>query len=210
MNNNVVKHTDSERIGPQLRAAVVSLVLLTLITGVFYPMLVTGISLALFPRKAGGSIIADAGGNPVGSELIGQAFDDRGYFWSRPSATSPAPYTAFNAEKLTGSSGSNLGPTNPALLDAVRSRIQALKAADPGNNQPVPVDLVTASGSGLDPHVSVAAAEYQVPRVARIRGMSEDSLRAVVAKHTEDRQLGVLGERRVNVLKLNLELGPPP
>ena len=145
-------------------------------------------------------------GQPVGSELVGQPFDDPKYFWGRLSATSPAPYTAFNAEKLTGSSGSNYGPLNPALLEAVQGRIKALQEADSSNTVPIPVDLVTASGSGLDPHISPAAAAYQVGRVARARGMSETAVRQVVAQHTEGRTLGLLGEPRVNVLAVNLAL----
>ena len=145
-------------------------------------------------------------GQPVGSELIGQPFDDPKYFWGRLSATSPAPYTAFNAEKLTGSSGSNDGPLNPALREAVQGRIKALQEADPSNTAPIPVDLVTASGSGLDPHISPAAAAYQAGRVARARGMSEAAVRQVVAQHTEGRTLGLLGEPRVNVLLVNLAL----
>jgi K+-transporting ATPase ATPase C chain len=145
-------------------------------------------------------------GQPVGSALIGQPFDDPKYFWGRLSATNPAPYTAFNAETLTGSAGSNYGPLNPALLKAVQGRIKALREADPGNTAPIPVDLVTASGSGLDPHISPAAAAYQAGRVARARGMSEAAVRQVVAQHTEGRTLGLLGELRVNVLAVNLAL----
>jgi K+-transporting ATPase ATPase C chain len=159
----------------------------------------------LFPERANGSIIVRYG-QPVGSALIGQPFDDPKYFWGRLSATSPAPYTAFNAEKLTGSSGSNYGPLNPALLEAAQGRIKALREADPGNTMPIPVDLATASGSGLDPHISPAAAAYQVGRVARARGMSEAAVRQVVAQHTEGRALGLLGEPRVNVLAVNLAL----
>ena len=145
-------------------------------------------------------------GQPVGSELVGQPFDDPQYFWGRLSATSPAPYTAFNAEKLTGSSGSNYGPLNPALFEAVQGRIKALWEADPSNTGTIPVDLVTASGSGLAPHISPAAAAYQVGRVARARGMSVDTVRQIVAQHTEGRTLGLLGEPRVNVLAVNLAL----
>jgi K+-transporting ATPase ATPase C chain len=166
---------------------------------------VTGLAQVLFPWRANGSIIVRHG-QPVGSELIGQPFDDPKYFWGRLSATSPAPYTAFNAEKLTGSSGSNYGPLNPALLEAVQGRIKVLQEADPGNTAPIPVDLVTASGSGLDPHISPAAAAYQVGRVAWARGMSEAAVRQVVAQHTEGRTLGLLGEPRVNVLAVNLAL----
>ena len=194
----------------QLRASLVALVLLTLITGVAYPLVVTAAANVLFPRQAGGSVIT-SGNKAVGSSLISQAFDDPAYFWSRPSATGPLPYTAFNADKLTGSSGSNLGPNNTALTDVVKARIDALKAADPSAGyRLVPVDLVTASASGLDPHISPAAAEYQVARVARARGMSSEAVGALVEKHTDGRQLGMLGERRVNVLELNLELGAPP
>jgi len=189
----------------QLRPALVSLVLLTLITGLAYPLLTTGIAQVVFPQQANGSLIVKDG-QVVGSSLIGQSFDDPKYFWGRLSATSTYPYNAFNAEALTGSSGSNYGPLNPALLDMVQARIDALKAADPINQLPIPVDLVTASGSGLDPHISPAAAEYQVPRVARARGLDESAVRQLVAEHTEGRTLGLLGEPRVNVLELNLAL----
>jgi len=172
---------------------------LTLLTGVIYPLAVTGVAAVLMPGRAGGSIIVQ-NGRAVGSELLGQPFSDPRYFWSRPSATSPQPYNGAS------SSGSNLSPTNKAQLDAVKDRVQALRAADPGNAMPVPVDLVTASASGLDPHISPAAAFYQVPRVARLRGMSEQKLRALVAAHTEGRTFGILGEPRVNVLALNLAL----
>jgi K+-transporting ATPase ATPase C chain len=190
----------------QLRPALVSLGIFTLLTGLLYPLVVTGLAQVLFPGRANGSLIIGKNGQPVGSTLIGQPFDDPKYFWGRLSATGPAPYTAFNAEKLTGSSGSNYGPLNPALLDAVQGRIKALQDADPGNTAPIPVDLVTASGSGLDPHISPAAAAYQVGRVARARGMSEAAVRQVVAQHTEGRTLGLLGEPRVNVLAVNLAL----
>jgi potassium-transporting ATPase KdpC subunit len=183
----------------QLRPALVSLVALTLITGLLYPLVVTGIAQMLFPRQANGSLIL-IDGQPVGSSLIGQPFAAPKYFWGRPSATSPFPYNA------AASSGSNLGPTNDALIKAVQARIDALKAADPDNPLPLPVDLVTASGSGLDPHISPAAAAYQVRRIARMRGLDETIVRRLVAQHTEGRQLGVLGEPRVNVLTLNLAL----
>ncbi len=190
----------------QLRPAIVSLALLTLITGIFYPLVVTGLAQVIFPFQANGSIITGKDGKPLGSALIGQQFDDPKYFWSRLSATGPVPYTAFNADKLTGSSGSNYGPLNPALKDAVQARIDALKQADPGNTKAIPVDLVTASGSGLDPHISPAAADYQVGRVAKARGLDEAKVSALVAQYTEGRQLGFLGEPRVNVLELNLAL----
>lgn len=190
----------------QLRPALVALIVLTVITGVIYPLIVTGIAQVAFPYQANGSIITGANGQPVGSALIGQQFDDPKYFWGRLSATGPVPYTAFNADKLTGSSGSNYGPLNPALKDAVQARIDALKDADPGNTLPIPVNLVTASGSGLDPQISPAAAAYQVGRVAKARGLDEAQVRDLVAKHTEGRTFGILGEPRVNVLELNLDL----
>ena len=189
----------------QLRPALVSLCIFTILTGLVYPLVVTGIAQVLFPSKANGSLIV-RNGQPVGSELIGQPFDDPKYFWGRLSATSPAGYTAFNADKQTGSSGSNYGPLNPALLEAVQTRIKALQEADPGNTAPIPVDLVTASGSGLDPHISPAAAAYQIGRVAQARGLSADTVRQMVAQHTEGRTLGLLGEPRVSVLALNLAL----
>jgi potassium-transporting ATPase KdpC subunit len=189
----------------QLRPALVSLGIFTILTGLVYPLVVTGLAQVIFPSQANGSLIV-RNGQPVGSALIGQSFDDPKYFWGRLSATSPAPYTAFNADKLTGSSGSNYGPLNPALLEAVQARIKALQEADPTNTAPIPVDLVTASGSGLDPHMSPAAAAYQVGRVARARGLSADAVRQLVAQHTEGRTLGLLGEPRVNVLALNLAL----
>ncbi len=183
----------------QLRPALMALAVLTLITGFLYPLAITGIAQVLFPQQANGSLIV-IDGQPVGSSLIGQPFDAPKYFWGRPSATAPFPYNA------AASSGSNLGPTNEALIKAVQIRIDALKAADPGNPLPLPVDLVTASGSGLDPHVSPASAAYQVRRVARARKMEEDAVRQLVSQHTEGRQLGILGEPRVNVLALNLAL----
>jgi len=175
------------------------LLTLTLLTGVIYPLAVTGLAQLFLPSLADGSLII-RDGKVIGSELIGQQFDDPKYFWGRPSATSPFPYNA------AASSGSNLGPTNPAFIEAVRGRVSALRAADPVNDTPIPVDLVTASGSGLDPHMSPAAAEYQLKRVARARGLGENTLRDLVARHTEGRQLGVLGERRINILKLNVAL----
>ena len=183
----------------QLRPALMTLLLLTIITGLLYPLAVTGVAQALFPRQANGSLIVQ-NGQVLGSSLIGQPFDDLKYFWSRPSATSPFPYNA------AASGGSNLGPTNPALIKAVQDRVATLTAADPDNPVPIPVDLITASGSGLDPHLSPAAADYQVRRVARARGMDEDVVRRLVAEHTEGRQWGVLGELRVNVLLVNLAL----
>jgi K+-transporting ATPase ATPase C chain len=173
----------------------VLLLLLTLLTGVVYPLLVTGIAKVAFANKREGSIM-QAGG----SELIGQPFDDPKYFWGRPSATGPVPYNA------AAGSGSNLAPSNPALPELVKARIDALKAADPTNSQPIPVDLVTASASGLDPHISPAAADYQLARVARARSLSEQTVQELIARHTQRRQLGILGEARVNVLTLNLEL----
>lgn len=183
----------------QARSALVTLVILTVITGVVYPLAVTGIAQVLFPHQANGSLLV-RNGKTVGSSLIGQPFDNSGYFWARPSATAPFPYNA------AASSGSNLGPTNPALVQAVQARIDALKAADPNNTAPIPVDLVTASGSGLDPHISPASAAYQVRRVARARGLDEAIVQRLVTEHTERRQLGILGEPRVNVLTLNLAL----
>jgi potassium-transporting ATPase KdpC subunit len=182
-----------------LRPALVLLAALTALTGAAYPALVTGLSQALFARSAGGSVI-DRGGQVVGSSLVGQPFSAPQYFWGRPSATGPYPYNAGS------SSGSNLGPSNPRLVENARARLEALRAADPGNRAPVPVDLVTSSGSGLDPHISPAAAEYQVPRVARARGVDEGAVRELVRAHTAGRQLGVLGEPVVNVLELNLAL----
>lgn len=182
-----------------VRAAVVSLILFTVVTGVAYPALVTVIAQLVFPHQANGSLIVK-GGKPMGSTLIGQGFDDPKYFWARPSATSPFGYNAG------ASVGSNLSPTNADLIRTVQGRVDALRAADPGNTAPVPVDLVTASGSGLDPNISPAAALYQVRRVAKARKLDEGVVRGMVAQHTEGRQLGLFGEPRVNVLALNLAL----
>lgn len=182
-----------------LRPALVSFLVLTLLTGVAYPLLVTGVAQSLFPTQSSGSLIM-RDGKAVGSELIGQNFSDPKNFWGRPSATGPMPYNA------SASSGSNVGPLNPALTDAVKSRIAALRAADPSNTQRVPVDLVTASASGLDPHISPAAASYQAGRVAKARGLPIDKVQALVDAQTEKPWLGVLGEPRVHVLRLNLEL----
>jgi potassium-transporting ATPase KdpC subunit len=182
-----------------LRTSLVSILLFTVITGLIYPLLVTGIAQIMFPGRANGSLISK-GGKVIGSELIGQPFSAPKYFWSRPSATSPFAYNAAS------SSGSNYGPLNPALLDATAKRERELKNADPQNTRPVPVDLVTASGSGLDPHISVASALYQIGRVARSRQVSESQVRSLVDQYTEQRQLGFLGEPRVNVLRLNLAL----
>jgi K+-transporting ATPase ATPase C chain len=172
---------------------------LTLVTGVAYPLFVTGIAQLAFATEANGSVVVN-GGRPVGSSLLGQPFTGPGYFWSRPSATTPQPYNGGS------SAGTNLAPTNPALTEAVAARVKALRAADPDNEAPVPVDLVTSSGSGLDPHISPAAAEFQIARVARARGWAQGRVRELVAAQTEDRMLGVLGEPRVNVLELNLAL----
>jgi K+-transporting ATPase ATPase C chain len=182
-----------------LRPAVSLFVLLTAVTGVVYPLAVTGIAKAAFPEAAGGSLIVKDG-KAVGSRLIGQNFTDPKYFWGRPSATGPMPYNA------SASGGSNQGPLNPALVDAVKGRIDALKAADPDNKQPIPADLVNASASGLDPHISPAAADYQIERVARVRKLPLEAVRTLVDQNTEDRQWGVFGEPRVNVLKLNIGL----
>lgn len=189
----------------QVRPALMLLLLFTVITGVIYPLAITGIAQAIFPRQANGSILY-VNGKPVGSELIGQQFDDPKYFWGRLSDTGDFPYNAFNSQTLTGSSGSNYGPLNPALVKAAQARIDALKAADPLNTAPIPVDLVTASGSGLDPNISVAAAHYQVHRVAQARGLSDAAVKALVDQYTQGRQFLILGEPRVNVLELNLAL----
>lgn len=187
----------------QIRSAATAVLILTILTGVVYPLLATALAQVLFPRQANGSLI-EQGGQIVGAGPIGQAFDDPRYFWGRPSATAPFAYNA------AASAGSNLGPTNDALIAAVQQRIDALAAADASldivNPAPIPADLVTASASGLDPHISPAAAAYQIPRVARARGLTPEQVRALVEQHTEGRQLGLLGEARVHVLKLNLAL----
>ncbi|MCJ0764753.1 potassium-transporting ATPase subunit KdpC [Variovorax terrae] len=182
-----------------LRPALVFFLVLTLLTGIAYPLMVTGVARVLFPQQAAGSLVLQ-GGKPVGSALIGQNFADPGHFWGRPSATSPMAYNA------AASGGSNLGPLNPALADAVKGRVEALRAADPGNTAPVPVDLVTASASGLDPDISPAAARYQVARVARARGLQPEQVARLVDQHIEAPLWGLLGEPRVNVLRLNLAL----
>jgi K+-transporting ATPase ATPase C chain len=183
----------------ELKPALLVLALMTALTGAVYPLLVTGIAQGLFPDEANGSLIRQDG-KVVGSALVGQPFSDPKHFWSRPSATGPVPYNAG------ASSGSNQGPLNPALEEAVKARINALKAADPTQTAPIPVDLVTASGSGLDPHISPAAARWQAPRIARLRGLSKAEVARLIDAHTEGRQLGLLGEPRVNVLTLNLAL----
>lgn len=202
----------------QFRPALVVFVILSLITGVVYPLAITGVAQVAFADKANGSLVPGRDGRPVGSSLIGQEFasgdakDAAKWFWGRPSATGPVPYTALNLDKGTGSSGSNLGPTNPALVDNVKARLDALKAADAAvglvrsGAAGVPIDLVTSSGSGLDPHISPAAAEYQVPRVAKARGIAESDIRELVLRNTTGRTLGVLGEPVVNVMGLNFEL----
>jgi potassium-transporting ATPase KdpC subunit len=182
-----------------LRPALSVFALLTALTGVAYPLLVTGIAQVAFPHAANGSVLS-VDGKAVGSALIGQSFSAPKYFWGRPSATSPMPNNGV------ASSGSNLGSNNPALLDAVKDRVAALRSADPGNTQPVPVDLVSTSGSGLDPEISLAAALYQAPRVARARSVDETTVRALIEKLAERPWLGVIGEPRVNVLQLNLAL----
>lgn len=182
-----------------LRPAVTLFIVLSVVTGLIYPLVVTRVAQTAFPHQANGSLITQ-GGKVVGSELIGQSFTTLGYFWGRPSATGPMAYNA------AASGGSNLGPTNPALVDAVKARIEELRAADPGNTRPVPVDLVTASASGLDPHISPAAAEFQAARVAQTRGLPLSQVQALVQQNTEGPFLGLLGESRVNVLALNLAL----
>ncbi|HTC16934.1 MAG TPA: potassium-transporting ATPase subunit KdpC [Steroidobacteraceae bacterium] len=187
------------RLAALLRPALVLLLLFSVLTGIVYPLVMTGVAAVLFPRQAAGSLIV-RNGRAVGSALIGQNFTDPGHFWGRLSASTPQPYNAL------ASGGSNLGPLNPALTDVVKARIAALRSADPGNHMPVPVDLVTASGSGLDPHISLAAAEYQAGRIARARHLPLAIVQGLIAAHSEGRLLGVLGEARVNVLELNLAL----
>jgi K+-transporting ATPase ATPase C chain len=183
----------------ELKTAILTFLILTIITGIFYPLFITGVSKVFFRSQADGSLIY-RNGKPVGSSLIGQSFDDPKYFWPRPSATSPA---SFNA---SSSSGSNLGPSNPALAETIKNRVKAYKAADPNNTNPVPIDLVTSSASGLDPHISLAGAYYQAPRVARLRNLPLDTVRTIILQHTNKRFLAVLGEPVVNVLELNLSL----
>jgi K+-transporting ATPase ATPase C chain len=182
-----------------IRPAITLFVIMTVLTGIVYPFAVTGIAQLLFPDQAAGSLVM-AGGQPVGSRVIGQSFSDPKYFWSRPSATSPQPYNA------TASTGSNQGPLNPALIDAIKTRIEALKAADPTNTLPVPVDLVTASASGLDPEISIAAANYQAARIARVRGLPAEEVQALIGSHARGKLFGLVGEPRINVLELNLSL----
>jgi K+-transporting ATPase KdpC subunit len=183
----------------QIRSAILMFVILTLITGIFYPAFITGVAYLFFPRQATGSMLYQ-NNQLLGSVLIGQEFTDPKYFWGRISGTSPVAYNS------SSSSGSNLGPSNPALIEKVKTRINALKEFDPDNTNPIPVDLVTSSASGLDPHLSIAGAYYQIPRVARMRGLTEDTVKAIVNKHTNNRLFGLIGEPVVNVLELNLEL----
>lgn len=183
----------------QLKTSILMLGTFTVLTGLVYPLVITGVAQVVFPHQANGSLISPAG-KTLGSELVGQPFDDPKYFWSRPSATAPAPYNA------AASTGSNLAVGNPAQLDAVKGRIDKLRAADPENHAAVPIDLVTASSCGLDPHISPAAAHYQAARVARARGQSPDKIESLVSQATEGRQFGILGEPTVNVLNLNLAL----
>lgn len=187
------------KITTQLKPAIILLALLTVATGLLYPLAITMIALGFFPEQASGSLLVH-NGEVVGSALIGQPFDDPRYFWIRPSATAPYPYNA------AASAGANLGPTNSRLLADVAARVEALQTADPGNAAPIPVDLVTASASGLDPHISVASAHYQITRVARARDLAETLVAQLVAQYTEPRHFGVLGEPRVNVLRLNMAL----
>jgi K+-transporting ATPase ATPase C chain len=183
----------------QFKPAILIFLILTVITGIVYPLFITGIAQVFFPSQANGSLIYQ-NSKPVGSVLIGQAFNDPKYFWGRLSATSPVPFNA------AASSGSNLGPFNPVMLDAVKARIKALKDLDPDNKNPMPVDLVTSSASGLDPHISLAAAYYQASRIARLRGLSQNAIKVLIAKHASGRLFGLIGEPVVNVLELNLAL----
>jgi K+-transporting ATPase ATPase C chain len=192
-------NTSRNSLTASLRPALTLLLLMTLLTGLVYPLIVTALAQLAFPARAAGSLVL-RDGRPVGAALIGQSFASPGYFWGRPSATTPQPYNG------TASNASNLGPLNPALTEAVTARVAALRAADPDNHAAVPIDLVTASASGLDPEESVAAARYQAARVARARGLPQAHVQALIAAHTEGRLLGVLGEPRVNVLELNLAL----
>ena len=189
--------------GSIVRPAVTLFIILSVVTGLLYPLAVTGVAQTVFSHQANGSLITH-NGKAVGSELIGQSFTTPGHFWGRPSATAPMPYNA------SASGGSNQGPTNPALVEAVKARIEALRSADPGNTRAVPVDLVTASASGLDPHISPAAADYQAARVAKARGLPLAQVQTLVQQHTEAPWLGLLGEPRVNVLALNLALNAAP
>ncbi len=189
----------------QLRPMLTLFVLLMLVTGVFYPLLVTGIAQLVFPYQANGSLLK-VKGQVLGSELIGQDFSAPGFFWGRPSATSTNPYNAYNQEFLTGSSGSNLGPLSQVLVNNVQERVSLLRGSSKTNTNLIPVDLVTASASGLDPDISLTAAFYQVPRIARVRGLTESAVMTLVNQYTVKRQFGILGEPRVNVLKLNLAL----
>ena len=182
-----------------LRPAVSLLIVMTILLGIVYPLLITGVAKLAFPRQAEGSLI-DRDGQLIGSALIGQSFSDPKYFWGRPSATTPQPYNGL------ASSGSNSGPLNPALLDAVKANIKALRDADPDNHQPIPVELVTASGSGLDPDISPAAAQYQAARVARARNLDRARVETLIKAHQRERLFGLIGERRINVLELNLAL----
>ena len=186
-------------IKEQVKPAILIFLVLTVITGIIYPFFVTGISKALFPKEVGGSLIY-RDGKAIGSSLIGQPFDDPKYLWGRISATSLAQYNA------SSSSGSNIGPSNPTLVDEVKGRIKALQTADPGNKAPIPVDLVTSSGSGLDPHISLAAAYYQVSRISKCRGITESAVKDIIHKNTAGRFLGLIGEPVVNVLEVNLDL----
>jgi K+-transporting ATPase ATPase C chain len=189
-----------------IRPALMALVILTVLTGLAYPLLLTGLAQVVFPQQANGSLLTDRQGQVRGSVLIGQSFDQPHYFWGRLSATGTVPYNSFNADNLTASSGSNYGPLNPALHEMIQARVAALRAADPQATGPIPVDLITASASGLDPHISPAAARFQARRVAQARGLSEQRVLELIQQYTEDRTFGVLGEPRVHVLKLNLAL----